>query len=225
MKKLSQYISNINEWKANSSSISSIKQKGTGINLIYKVNEKSAPIQIFYCDFRDMYHYSKKIYINNVNVEINKNGATLYEFVKGTYNIHIDCDELTYNCTSMFESCDQLKQVVNIDCKGVTQMNGMFYKCKNLEYVNQIINTDEVTTMRGMFAYCENLKTAPYLKTPNVDDMGCMFLGCKNLKDVPLYDTTNVTGMYNTFCWCNLSTKSIQEWSSVYDFKIHKMKE
>lgn len=224
MKRLGQYIRSINEWKANSTSIASIKQKGTGIDLIYKVNEQSAPIQIFYCDFRDIYHYSKKIYINNVNVEINKYGVTLYEFVKGTYDIHIDCDELTYNCSNMFESCDQLKQVVNIDCKGVTQMNGMFYKCKNLEYINQIENTDEVTTMRGMFGHCEKLKTAPYIKTSNVDDMGCMFIYCKNLKDVPLYDTTNVTDMYNTFYGCSLSTKSYDEWSSVYDFRIHKMK-
>ena len=82
-----------------------------------------------------------------------------------------------------------------------------FYRCGNLERVDNIENLDtaNVTDMRYMFCGCEALQEldASGFDTAKVTNMNETFCGCSALKklDVSGFDTANVTDMKGMF-WC-----------------------
>lgn len=84
---------------------------------------------------------------------------------------------------------------------GVTRMEYMFMRCKNLKTL-KFIDTSLVTSMQGMFNGCTILDSVPSLKTSNVTDMSFMFQDCASLTTVPLFDTSNVTNTSNMFFRC-----------------------
>ena len=79
--------------------------------------------------------------------------------------------------------------------------------------------------IHNMFRKCEDLISVPLFNTSRVTCMDNMFCGCTCLESVPLFDTSNIISMDNMFLFCpKLNEKTKEEWSSVYDFKKHKMK-
>ena len=168
MKTLNKYI---NEWKAKSSTVSSVKQ--VNINgFIYK-HKKFDYIQLFNYEWPQLNHYRDKIYINGEYVEINDIGESMIKFDPGTYIVEIkDIDDIT-NCRYMFWGCKELVNVPFFNTKKVNVMSGMFYRCENLE-------------------------------------------------EVPLLDTSNVDLMSSVFESCyKLNKKTIEVWSTVYDFEYN----
>ena len=91
------------------------------------------------------------------------------------------------------------------DFSNVTDMSYMFNECNSLTSIPQL-DTSNVTKMYYMFCKCSNLTTIPLIDTSNVTDMVYMFGSCSNLQTIPLIDTSNVTNMEGMFYYCNKLT-------------------
>ena len=84
------------------------------------------------------------------------------------------------------------------DTKDITNMNNMFYSCKQLTTI-PLINTSNATTMASMFSGCSALTSVPLLNTSKVTNMNYMFADCDSLTSIPQLDTSNVTNMNYMF--------------------------
>ena len=112
------------------------------------------------------------------------------------------------SCSHWFEGCDNLTSIKgikdNLNVSEVTDMNGMFWDCRNLTSLDVSgFNTENVTDMNGMFFCCANLTSLDVsgFKTENVTNMNHMFEQCTNLTslDVSGFNTENVTDMNHMF--------------------------
>ncbi|MBR0281935.1 MAG: BspA family leucine-rich repeat surface protein, partial [Oscillibacter sp.] len=87
-----------------------------------------------------------------------------------------------------------------------------FYRCKNLERVDNIQNLDtaNVTDMSYMFCECDALKALDLSNwnVSNVKNMQLMFCDCSGLTELNLsgFDTASVTNMSNMFEGCSSLT-------------------
>ena len=88
------------------------------------------------------------------------------------------------------------------DTENVTDMEGMFYYCENLQTIPQL-NTSNVTNMNSMFGGCTNLQTIPELDTSEVTNMGCMFSDCDNLSSLPKINFKKNIDVSYMFAYCN----------------------
>ena len=98
----------------------------------------------------------------------------------------------------------------------VTDMNHMFYGCKNLESVGDISKWDvsNVTNMEFMFCGCKyfNQDLSDW-DVSNVTDMGSMFQECISFnKNLSNWDVSNVTNMGFMFCNCESFNQDISCW-------------
>ena len=88
-----------------------------------------------------------------------------------------------------------------VDFDGVTDMESMFYNCKNLQTI-PLIDTSNVINMGFMFFSCINLQTIPQIDTSKVTDARDMFHYCNNLKTLPnnlnFGNCTDLSGMFNS---------------------------
>ena len=176
-------------------------KKEIDIYFIYKVSDLgAAQIHIFdngsLNGWPDFKKYKDKVYINNEHIELNDAGYTVKYYNPGEYKVYIEDINKITSCTCMFYRCNQLVSVPLFDTSRVREMN-------------------------GMFNFCSNLISVPSFDTHNVYTMSCMFSGCKNLRSVPMFniDNVNVKNMSHMFADCgNLNQKTINVWSSVYDF-------
>ena len=89
-----------------------------------------------------------------------------------------------------------------VDFEGITNMESMFNNCQNIKTIPQI-DTSNVTNMKAIFLSCSNLQTIPLIDTSNVTNMEEMFYECRNLQTMPSLDTSKVTNMYNMFASCS----------------------
>ena len=87
------------------------------------------------------------------------------------------------------------------DFYGVTDMENMFYFCKNLKTIPHI-DTSNATNMSNMFGNCDHLQTISMTDTSNVIDMSKIFFSCGDLQTISLLNTSNVTGMSYMFYHC-----------------------
>ena len=120
----------------------------------------------------------------------------------------------TGKCTSfdqMFCSCESLTQLEldpeKFDTRRVTNMQNMFYGCKNLESIDvSKFNTENCTTMYGMFYDCNKLKELKVdgFDTSNVTTMKGMFCKCSDLEalNVKRFKTKKCTDMKSMFSEC-----------------------
>ena len=189
MKTLNTYIT---EWKANTTTVSSIK----GTYFIYKLDERGQ-IKIFDKDWPQLKKYKDKVYINGEHIELDGRDHTNEEFEPGIYEVEIkDIDNVT-NCLYMFYDCIHLIEV-------------------------PLFNTSKVEDMYGMFSCCKNIKEVPLFDTSNVQDMRWMFENCVNIKEVPLFNMSKLKNKAGMFKHCeNLSEQTKKEWSQIYDFKAN----
>lgn len=215
MKQLKTYINEtlrfsqneyLNEWKASTSTVSSIDTKQYFV-FTYKINRKSR-IKIFHYGWNNFQKFRNNVYINNEHIELDSYGWTKVNYEPGTYKVHIE--DLNYinnsnvinSCANMFNECWQLIEVPLFDTSYIKWMDRMFYRCSNLEKI-------------------------PEFDTHNVTNMYEMFFHCTKLKDVPLLNTNSIENKYieNMFKECdNLSNETKKSWSKIYNFETHKMK-
>ena len=114
------------------------------------------------------------------------------------------------SCYMWFYLCGNLNQVEgikNLNTKEVTDMAGMFCKCRDLSSLDVSgFNTEKVTDMSKMFNECISLKLLDVAKfnTANVKSMSNMFYRCYNLDllNVTNFNTANVTNMQGMFYSC-----------------------
>ena len=114
------------------------------------------------------------------------------------------------SCYMWFYLCGNLNQVEgikNLNTKEVTDMAGMFCKCRDLSSLDVSgFNTEKVTDMSEMFNECISLKLLDVAKfnTANVKSMSNMFYNCQNLAslNVTNFNTANVTNMQGMFSGC-----------------------
>jgi surface protein len=95
---------------------------------------------------------------------------------------------------SMFQDCESLVKVPDLDTSSVTTMTSMFRGCRSLAVVPHF-DTSSVTTMRSMFQGCISLQEVPHFDTSNVGTFGHqsdadsgMFNGCTSLVWVPTFN-------------------------------------
>ena len=118
------------------------------------------------------------------------------------------------SCYMWFYLCGNLNQVEgikNLNTKEVTDMAGMFCKCRDLSSLDVSgFNTEKVTDMSEMFYECISLKLLDVAKfnTANVKSMSNMFNNCQNLAslNVTNFNTANVTNMQGMFSGCSALT-------------------
>ncbi len=124
---------------------------------------------------------------------------------EGCYNLvdvsFLENKILDANCSYMFNYCEKLQTIPQLDTSNVTNMTQMFYDCLSLESI-PLLNTSKVTNMFSTFAYCKALQTIPQLDTSNVTIMSYLFQSCTNLQTIPLLNTSKVTNMSGMFSNC-----------------------
>ena len=123
--------------------------------------------------------------------------------------------------------------VIACDTEKVTNMEHMFYNCKNLTKleIGGNFNTKNVENMSCMFQFCNSLTELDLEKfnTENVTDMRCMFDECNSLKklNIKYFNTKNVMHMNSMFSGCrnlteldirNFDTSNVTDMSGMFSF-------
>ena len=94
------------------------------------------------------------------------------------------------------------------DVSNVTNMNGMFFMCKELKSVGDISkwNVSKVTDMNSMFNGCNELEFVGDISkwnVSNVTNMGHMFNSCNNFnQDISNWNVSKVMFKYRMFYDC-----------------------
>ena len=101
----------------------------------------------------------------------------------------------------MFQDCESLTTIPQLDTSKVTNMSRMFSNCISLQSI-PLLNTSSVTDMSHMFNSCESLTTVPQLDTSSVTNMSNMFKFCTKLTTIPQFNTSNVTNVASLFYNC-----------------------
>ena len=114
------------------------------------------------------------------------------------------CNRWFYNCINL----TSIDNIENLNTANVTDMSGMFYRCKKLKSLDlSSFNTAKVTDMGYMFYYCKELTSLNLsnFDTANVKYMSNMFEGCEKLTSLNLssFNTANVTVMNGMFYYCS----------------------
>ena len=105
------------------------------------------------------------------------------------------------NMSYMFNACQSLEAIPDLDTSNVTDMSYMFQACGKLKAITKL-NTSKVTNMTHMFYNCYDLESIPQLDTSKVTNMSYLFAGCYKLSAIPDLDTSNVTNMSYMFSVC-----------------------
>ena len=100
----------------------------------------------------------------------------------------------------MFNACENLLVIPNIDTSNATTMNGMFAGCYNILTIPQL-DTSNVTNMYSLANNCTSMVSFPTIDTAKVTNFGWAFSNCSSLVDFPSLNTsacTDMTGMFNS---------------------------
>ena len=116
---------------------------------------------------------------------------------------------------SMFCECQNLTTIPKIDTSIGTTCYYMFYKCQNLTTIPEI-DTSNTTTFENMFYECQNLTTIPKLDTSNGKSFVKMFYGCSELTNLSLYNIKKTIQIGSGTSWGHLLT---------VDSLVHTIKE
>ena len=111
-----------------------------------------------------------------------------------------------------------------IDINNKTSAISFFRECKNLENINQILNTSNVTSMNSMFNGCTSLVTIPLFDTSSATSMIAMFSDCTSLTTIPQLNTSSVTSMNAMFYGCTslttipqLNTSNVTDMNAMFN--------
>ena len=144
--------------------------------------------------------------------------------VNNMFGMFCNCEEIEYldlfnfdtsNVTDMsflFNECFKLKEIKGLNKFNTTKVNnmfGMFYNCKEIEYLDlSNFDTSKVANMGEMFYYCVKLKEIKGINnfnTKKVTKMNGMFSYCKELENLDLsnFDSSKVEDLEFMFSNCS----------------------
>lgn len=123
------------------------------------------------------------------------------------------------------------RYIGTLDLTGFTSADNLFCGMYGLQYIGNVIGTEEITNFNYMFSNCSSLVIAPMMNTSKgtgfnnmfnccyalrsvplydiskseKDSGGCdyMFNGCNQLRSLPHFDTSNLQSMEYMFSGCN----------------------
>ena len=208
------------------------------INIKYLIKENEEEIKLFGEEFVNnnkgnciltfnSKDYELCEYINYDEYKINKN--------EDIFEIVLKEKKKITNMSYMFDDCESLKCISNIDkwdTRNVTNMSNMFMLCSSLYSLPDSLywNTSKVTDISYMFSTCKKLKNIPDISkwdTSNVKNMKGMFKKCESLKtlpDISNWNTSNITDMSEMFCGC-VSLTNLPDISKWETKNVKKMRE
>ena len=137
--------------------------------------------------------------------------------------------DATQSCYYLFRdySGTSVDELISFsDTSSVTDMNGMFNRCNSLTSIPQL-NTSKVVFMNYMFQFCSKLITIPQLDTSKVNYMPYMFSGCNSLTSIPQLNTIEVKDMSSMFENCyklttiDITHMNITSISNSYNFAFN----
>ena len=140
-------------------------------------------------------------YVNNASTTWSKN--LTYERLQKI--LSYDTTSNVTNMQGMFYHCKQLTTIPLINTSLVTDMSYIFSNCVSLTSIPQL-DTSRVTSMKEMFTSCSSLTTIPQLDTSRVTNMSSMFYECTSLTTIPQLNTSKVTNMKYMFNTCRKLT-------------------
>ena len=156
---------------------------------------------------QDGIDYAKTIY-DNWDASITNRNNAFKDDKQLVYFPLVDTSKVT-NMGYMFGGCTNLQYVPNIVISNnVTNVREMFYNCINLIYLDlSNWDTSKVTSMANIFYYCSSLKSLDLssFNTSAVTDMQYMFSYCSGLTSLDLssFNTSNVKNMSYMFQNCS----------------------
>ncbi len=117
----------------------------------------------------------------------------------------------TYRWFSGMINLQEIQHLDYLNTSQVTSMNGMFYGCSSLTYLNvSSFDTSKVTDMSIMFQKCSGLTSLDVsnFDTGKVRSMTAFFDHCSSLTtlDVSNFNTTSVENMTQLFNYCSSLT-------------------
>lgn len=115
----------------------------------------------------------------------------LFQGCPNLKEVEIDISSTTTNIQRIFYGCRNLQKVTgNWDTSNVTNFYEAFYSCNNLPYLPDIDFSSANDCLR-CFQYCNNLRKTPRLNLPNITRTQEMFYGCSSLTNVTVEDISN----------------------------------
>ena len=143
-----------------------------------------------------------------------KNKNELSDIITNAFKIKqydlnfIDTSKIT-DMSELFANINHNFDVSKWDVSNVTNMNHMFFYCKNFDCDLSNWDVSNVTDMTSMFAFCNKFDCdLSRWDVSNVTCMYRMFFCCENFKGKGLenWDVSNVTDMASMFFRCNRLT-------------------
>ena len=190
MKNLTDYIAEAYEYNYNISNVPKYTSTGTDKVGINKTNNKT-----------------------NYTVQP-KNKNELSDIITNAFKIKqydlnfIDTSKIT-DMSELFININHNFDVSKWDVSNVTNMNHMFFYCKNFDCDLSNWDVSNVTDMNSMFAFCNKFDCdLSRWDVSNVTCMYRMFFCCENfgINCFKSWDVSNVTDMASMFYRCNKLT-------------------
>lgn len=105
------------------------------------------------------------------------------------------------NCKSMFQNCYQLQAVPNLDTSKATDFTSMFYNCYSIPTI-PTLEMSLATSINSMFYGCTGLRCVPPMNTVKATSMSNIFNNALSLMIVESIDITKMTTTSNIFPLC-----------------------
>lgn len=127
------------------------------------------------------------------------------------------------NTASMFDGCENITTIPQLDTSNVTNMASMFRICKQITTIPQL-DTSKVKSFTSIFSGCELIKEIT-LDISSAVNMTYAFESNKNLGKVNLInDNGTITSLYGTFISCYalkelpiINTQNVKDMSGFYN--------
>ena len=116
--------------------------------------------------------------------------------------------------SDLFRGLDFNGDISNWDVYNVTDMENMFWECKNFNQDISTWNVSNVTNMDSMFWRCKSFnQDISDWDVSKVKDMYGMFFGCESFnQDISLWDVSKVLNMSHMFYDCKSFNQDISTW-------------